>query len=280
MRWITCIDILPEKIKILQFCLFSSKIFVCHNAIGIEIYSFQENLFMNQQNTSSPTQAPEPLTQRSWFHKFSILAPALAFTITAILLWAGRSTPVFDLLTKNQQSVHALLSGYRMVYILLLCVIGFGVVLSIAACFLCIRYGESSETTGHIMVCLLIITVVIVTVIGLRLPKLISAYDEDLAQLENGTTEEITVWLSPNTYRAPLSDFIGAQPVTRYGGIGDETAHQWEDFYMIDALGFSPAKNMLFEEMQSISWNEENRPRYRIRYTKNFRLVTSIEEAA
>lgn len=232
------------------------------------------------QHSPFSAQASRSCTKNLWFHRFASISPVLALAITTLLLYASLSAPVFNILTENQQSVLSVLSGYRAQHILILSVICSGVFAMVLGCWLCIKYGEVSTTMLRLMVRVFCAAILLFGVIGIRLPNFIAESSADLAQLQDGTTEETIVWLSPNTYRSALSEFIITQPVTRYGGIGDATDGKWEDFYFIDALGFSPAQNMLYNEIRSISWNEEHTQKYRIGYTSNLRLVVSIVPVA
>ena len=103
---------------------------------------------------------------------------------------------------------------------------------------------------------------------------------EDLAQIESNFLVEAEVWISPKARPAnlpgPYSGSLTAQPITRYGIIGDDTGGQWLQVYVPNVMDFSLDQDRLYNENLSIQWNQENARRYRVRYTSNFHLVAEI----
>lgn len=115
-----------------------------------------------------------------------------------------------------------------------------------------------------------------------NIPGQLSQANADLAQIENGQLQEVTVWLSPKIHKSHLpGPYTKGQPepVMDYGGISDDTNGRWVHFYVPDCLNFSLDQNALYDENESIAWNEENARQYTIRYTENFHLVASVEPA-
>ena len=90
------------------------------------------------------------------------------------------------------------------------------------------------------------------------------------------------MWLSPKASSGKLpGPYTEGQPepVTVYGGIGEDTGGRWMHFYVPDCLDFSLDQDALYRENESIQWNEQHAQRYRLLVTENFRLAVSVEPA-
>lgn len=181
------------------------------------------------------------------------------------------------------------LEGCQFWYILLMlaCALVTAVCLTIAVWTLhrLSRHGVSGPQVVRLYLSVLLLLGMVVFACGALLitegvPSLFLQTVEDIAQLEEGRTEEAVVWLSPRTwpYRLPGPYADGQpQPLTRYGAIGPDTAGTWEDFYVPDALEFAMDPDRVFDENRSIPWNEAHTQWYRLTYTSNFRLVVAAE---
>ena len=117
------------------------------------------------------------------------------------------------------------------------------------------------------------------------LPGLLQQSKEDMAQIESGELAEAVVWLHPKAHPDGLPGVYSYQghppePLTRYGGIGEDTNDEWVEFYVPDCLGFSLEEDALYDDNKSIEWNEENARQYCLHYTDHFYLVVSIEPVA
>ena len=66
------------------------------------------------------------------------------------------------------------------------------------------------------------------------------------------------------------------EPLTVYGVIGEDTGRQWVRIYVPDGLGFALDPERLYDEDQSVPWNEANAQRYLIRYTSNLRIAAEV----
>lgn len=115
-----------------------------------------------------------------------------------------------------------------------------------------------------------------------QLPTRLAQVRADIVQAESGELCEVMLWLNGNTVRGvlPGPNVTNSQaPVTRYSGIGTATDHKWLRFYVPDGLGFAPAAADLYRESQSILWNQQHAQLYQLRFTLNYHVVFSIEEA-
>lgn len=101
---------------------------------------------------------------------------------------------------------------------------------------------------------------------------------EDIAQIEDGNLQTVTVWLSPKLRKCALPPYDKNMPksLTRYGGISDETQGEWVKFYVPNSLGFSLEQDALYEEGETIQWNLEHAAWYKVTYTQNFHVVTEV----
>lgn len=118
-------------------------------------------------------------------------------------------------------------------------------------------------------------------IMGDDVPGNLEQAKEDLAQIESGEPEQITVWLHPDTRQTHLpGPLIDGQldVVTRYAAIGEEKNHEWTWFYVPLSMDFSPDEDTLYNENQMVEWNEVNTAKYVLTYTSNFHLVLSVEE--
>lgn len=101
---------------------------------------------------------------------------------------------------------------------------------------------------------------------------------EDIAQVESGQMQAVTVWLSPKSRPSALPPYDKNMPksFTRYGGISYETEGEWVKFYVPNSLDFSLAQDALYNEEKSVEWNIRHAVQYEVIYTKNFHVVTEI----
>ncbi len=209
-------------------------------------------------------------------------SPWISLSVTLLLVLCLMSSHALGLLVPDQSSVLALLRGYRTQYILILTVLCLGAVLTGILTFVSICFGKVFRDSVKLMLLAFLGALMLLFGMGFdaHIPRTIQELGADIAQIEQNTTEQMTVWLSPNSYPAQLTALIGTETVTRYAGIGADTGNTWQDFYVPQAQEFSPTPDMLFDEKRSISWNEEHTPKYTITYTSHFRVVVSIERAA
>lgn len=145
------------------------------------------------------------------------------------------------------------------------------------------RRAYKNYTLAFMVIYILIYLGVVGTMLFLYdLPGLWQESREDIRQTESGELEEAVVWLSPKTSSASFPGVYSytqhhPEPLTRYGGISEDTGYEWVEFYVPDCLGFSLEQDVLYHENKSIIWNEENARQYRLRYTDHFHLVVSVE---
>lgn len=205
---------------------------------------------------------------------FILLFPCLLLSLLVI------SDTVLEWLVGEEPGALALLLGYHKQYILCIVLLVVSVVMAVAGSVISIRWGIKSQGANKLIaVCVVCILVIPTVMILLEdIPSLIVQAQEDIDQIHSGSTEEAVVWFSPQARSAYLPGPSGAELVTRYVGIGDDTGGRWEHFYVPNSLGFSMNEDALYNENRSIQWNEEHASRYRVEYTTNFCLVVSVEE--
>lgn len=209
-------------------------------------------------------------------------APLAGMALGLLIIWLSVFSVVLEMLVKNAQSPAALLEGYRNWYIIILAAGAISVLLPVTGIIICIKKGMRMWSTTFLMVISLVMPLFLggAMIAIENIPGQLSQANADLAQIKNGQLQEVTVWLSPKIHKSHLpGPYTKGQPepVMDYGGISDDTNGRWVHFYVPDCLGFSLDQNALFDENESIEWNEEYAQKYRLCYTSNFNLVVSAE---
>ena len=180
------------------------------------------------------------------------------------------------------QSVEALLKGYGNWYLVIIGAVVIAVLLVVPVAIISFKRGIRSVKSILLIGLSFLFPILFggIMVMSENIPGLISQVREDIEQIENDQLREVTVWLSPKSHAARFpGPYSEGQPelLTRYGGISTDTEGQWVDFYVPDYLDFSLDQDALYNENESIDWNEEHARQYRLRVTDNFSLVVSAE---
>ena len=206
------------------------------------------------------------------------------FLLMGVLLLPNLLVPLVSVRTAAGQLLHICQLWYVVLVLALLA--GFPIIF-LTGLFACQRLENVPGTRKMPVLVLVCLTFPCIFAYGIviqeDLPSKFLQAREDLAQIESNFLVEAEVWISPKARPAnlpgPYSGSLTAQPITRYGIIGDDTGGQWLQVYVPNAMGFSLDQDRLYNENLSIQWNQENARRYRVRYTSNFRLVVSAEPA-
>lgn len=199
-----------------------------------------------------------------------------------LLVWVTLNPAYLAFLLGDAPTPEALLQGYSAWYLGILLALGSSVFLPGAGAVLALARGRDKRASLRLSaVCLslpLFISIAMIT--REDLPGLFTRARADLAQAETGELQEVTVWLSPKCRPCGLPGPYAEgqpQPAVQYGGISQQTGGVWERYYVPDSLGFALDPDALYDENQSIQWNEEHARQYRLRYTDNFHLVVAVE---
>lgn len=199
-----------------------------------------------------------------------------------LLVWVTLRPAYLAFLLGDAPTPEALLRGYSAWYLGILLALGSCVFLPGAGAVIALARGRDKRASLRLSaVCLFLPLFIGIAMITMEdLPGLFTQARADLAQVESGSLQEVTVWLSPkcHPYGLPGPYAEGQpQPTIQYGGISEQTGGVWERYYVPDSLGFALDPDALYDENQSIQWNEEHARQYRLRYTDNFHLVVSVE---
>ena len=199
-----------------------------------------------------------------------------------LLVWVTLQPAYLAFLLGDAPTPEALLHGYSAWYLGILCALGSCVFLTGAGAVIALVRGRDKRASLRLSaVCLFLPLFVGISMITMEdLPGLFTQARADLAQVKSGALQEVTVWLSPkcHPYSLPGPYTEGQpQPTMQYGGISEQTGGVWERYYVPDSLGFTLDPDALYDENQSIQWNEEHARQYRLRYTDNFHLVVAVE---
>ena len=203
------------------------------------------------------------------------------FLLMGVLLLPNLLVPLVSARTAAGQLLHICQLWYVVLVLALLA--GFPIIF-LTGLFACQRLENVPGTRKMPVLVLVCLTFPCIFACGIviqeDLPSKFLQAREDLAQIESNFLVEAEVWISPKARPAnlpgPYSGSLTAQPITRYGIIGDDTGGQWLQVYVPNAMGFSLDQDRLYNENLSIQWNQENARRYRVRYTSNFCLVAEI----
>ena len=203
------------------------------------------------------------------------------FLLMGVLLLPNLLVPLVSVRTAAGQLLHICQLWYVVLVLVLLA--GFPIIF-LTGLFACQRLENVPGTRKMPALVLVCLTFPCIFAYGIviqeDLPSKFLQAREDLAQIESNFLVEAEVWISPKARPAnlpgPYSGSLTAQPITRYGIIGDDTGGQWLQVYVPNAMGFSLDQDRLYNENLSIQWNQENARRYRVRYTSNFHLVAEI----
>ncbi len=203
------------------------------------------------------------------------------FLLMGVLLLPNLLVPLVSVRTAAGQLLHICQLWYVVLVLALLA--GFPIIF-LTGLFACQRLENVPGTRKMPALVLVCLTFPCIFACGIviqeDLPSKFLQAREDLAQIESNFLVEAEVWISPKARPAnlpgPYSGSLTAQPITRYGIIGDDTGGQWLQVYVPNAMGFSLDQDRLYNENLSIQWNQENARRYRVRYTSNFCLVAEI----
>ncbi len=215
----------------------------------------------------------------------------------ALVILLGLLNPEFMNLLGTESDPESILERYSLWYFILMAGCVFGAVLIVVVDVIVFRYllrmflHKTSEkeirqyfqnflSFGVLMVLFFAFYAIVAGGMLLKeeIPQNWQRARQDLAQIESGDLEQVTVWLSPKIQAVPFPEYYSAgQPklLTRYGGISSETGGEWVRFYVPDSLDFSLDPDALYDENKSIEWNTDNAQQYQITYTVNLHMVLS-----
>ncbi len=218
---------------------------------------------------------------------FSVLVPFI-LTFSSFLVWIALlyvTGPSFlGKFVNSQQTPRELLAGYIHWYEILIAAAKLAILFGAVSLFAFFWKGMKNLLSYLLIGLSLFVTFLMCGWILTfeDVPLLLSQAKEDLAQIESSQLNQAVVWFSPKSRAArlpgPYTDGQ-AEPLTRYGGIGVDTDGVWVHFYVPEGLGFSLNPDALYDETESVSWNEEHAEQYQISYTENFHIVVSAEPA-
>jgi len=129
---------------------------------------------------------------------------------------------------------------------------------------------------------LLVCALAAVMVLSEEVPALYGKTRSDIARIEAGQCETVTVWLSPKVREWHIDGpYSSGQPalLTRYGAVSDETGGQWVNLFVPYGLDFQLDEDRLYDENRSIQWNAEHAQMYEVTYTPDLFLIDSIAPA-
>lgn len=209
-----------------------------------------------------------------------IFVPFGGMFLGFVILWLSFNPILLNQLVGKADTPKALLQGYRNWYGVLIAAVVFSALLPLACCIWAIKkkFLSSVRLTAICIAFPLLIGGAMLAIEDV--PGLWMQSGEDLEQIDTGNLLEVTTWLSSKTESGKLpGPYTEGQPepVTIYSGITADVGSNWVRYYIPNCLDFSPDKNALYRNSESVLWNEQYTQKYRLLVTKNFRLAVSVE---
>lgn len=211
-----------------------------------------------------------------------IFAPFGGMFLGFVVLWLSFRPDLLQQLVGKAKTPTALLQGYRNWYMILMAAVALSVLLPAAGSVWAAK-KKCLSSIKLTAICISFPLLIGGAMLAIEdVPGLWMEAGADLEQVNTGNLQEVTVWLSPKASSGKLpGPYTEGQPepVTIYGGIGEDTGGRWMHFYVPDCLHFSLDQDALYHENESIQWNEQHAQRYRLLVTENFRLAVFVEPA-
>ena len=111
-------------------------------------------------------------------------------------------------------------------------------------------------------------------------------FKQEIATIEEGKLETAVVHFSSDPYQRDMTTLGNVNKTMYYAGSGyqvkndkvtEERIESWTKFYVPNSMDFTLDIEHMYNEQKSIQWNDEYATMYRITYTPNLKLITSIE---
>lgn len=246
---------------------------VCH---GVGYYKINGDPFTKNEQIKA-------LWKNFMLPLFIILLGVIgAFVFLQMTIFSGRFQAFF--LCPNG-TASEILHAYADWYILEICMVLVGLVICVLPQGILkylVKVKQSAQKRLLFVVFILFFGIYVVFGVAMLLdhqPALLyTQVKEDIAQMESGQMQTITVWLSPKSRPSALPPYDKNMPksFTRYGGISYETEGEWVKFYVPNSLNFSLEQDALYNEEKSVEWNIRHAVQYEVIYTQNFHVVTKV----
>lgn len=219
----------------------------------------------------------QPYSRRS--DLFLVISPFFSIFPALLLVWACFTEPIQSMLRGGTDAASLLSSARTWALLTFAAVIaGLAVILLVTALAARILKKRGASGVWKDLFKMAALPLVIhVGLCGLMLKDaalpLLQRTQADLQQLEAGTLEERTGYFLPGNSAARLPGYFETERcLTRYHFYDPVTGESF-DVFLPDTLNFQPAGE--YQSSQSLEWNEENIPQYRLSLTGEFRLVVS-----
>ena len=114
-------------------------------------------------------------------------------------------------------------------------------------------------------------------------PSLLKMVREDRVQIQENQLETAVVQLHSGLYRDGLpGPYTKGQPAPFWvcTAAGNDAGRSQLTVYLPEEMEGFIRQDVFYDNSQSVEWNQENTPWYRISYTTNFHVVVSAEPAA
>lgn len=212
----------------------------------------------------------------------AILIPLIGMVAILLAFSFNLKSAALEKFLSGAESPYAVLAAYDQWYGALAAIGKAGLVVMAVCCLAAVLIGRKSPIAIILAIVFSLIGVLVSQIMGVveDIPGKRVMLQADMEQIESARLESEEVRFKKSEDRSGLSGiYVEGEPAlfSVYSGIGDDTGHRWEDFYMLDSLELMPDEGRWYNENKSIEWNEENAELYRVTYTANFKVVVSVE---
>lgn len=211
----------------------------------------------------------------------AVLIPLLGLILALLGMLYSLTPSTLEGFLEGADSPRAVIAAYVKWYDLMGVICIAGMALMVVCAVAAVIIGRKSAVA---VVCAVCLSAIGIPLCGLmyfseEVPALRREALEDMAQIESGRMETAEVGFCKNEGWTGLpGPYTEGQPVMfeEYRGIGDTTGG-WRSFYIWEDLDFDPDRDRMYNENQSVDWNDEHACLYEVTYTSNFHVVTDIE---
>lgn len=212
----------------------------------------------------------------------AVLIPLAGMIIIIVAFMLNLRAEALEKLLRGAESPYAVMAAYDQWYETLEVISKSGLAVMAVCCVAAVLIGRKLPIAVILAIVFSLIGVLVSQIMSVTedIPGTRAMLQADMEQIESGRLESAEVRLDKSKERAGLRGiYVEGHPAlfSVYSGIGDDTGHRWESFYIPDSLGFMPVEGRWYNQNQSIEWNNENAEMYIVTYTTNFQVVISVE---
>lgn len=212
----------------------------------------------------------------------AVLLPFVGMVLALLALMFSLRPAALEKFLEGADTPYAVIAAYDKWYGLMTAATMVGLAIVAVCCVAAIIVGRKS--VGAVL-CAIVISAFGFFLCGVMylsedIPDLRTRAREDMAQITEGRLESAEVSFTKGAARTGLpGPYTEGQPemFLVYSGMGKESDSRWKSYCILDGLGFVPDGDRLYNQNESIDWNDENAGWYAVTYTTNLHVVISVE---